>query len=105
MEEASFTYDLKVLQTSRVASQSVTCIRAKKVLYIFLVQSRLLYCSPICRHHLLTDIRALENVQRRAAKFILNDHLSDYRQHLVSLKLLPLIMIFEINDIYSSSSV
>ena len=78
---------------------SVTCIRAKKVLYISLVRLRLLYCSPIWHPHLLTDIRALENVQRRATKFILNDHLTDYRQHLVSLNLLPLMMIFGIYDI------
>ena len=78
---------------------SVTCIRAKKVLYLSLVRSRMLYCSPIWCPYLLTDIRALENVQRRATKFILNDHLTDYHQRLVSLNLLPFMMIFEINDI------
>ena len=87
----------KLLGLLRRVFSSVTCIRAKKVLYLSLVQSRMLYCSSIW--HLLTDIRALENVQRRATTFILNDHLTDYRQRLVSLNLLPLMMIFEINDI------
>ena len=91
----------KLLGLLRRVFSSVTCIRAKKVLYISLVQSRMLYCSSIWCPHLLTDIRALENVQRRATKFILNDHLTNYRQCLVSLNLLSLMMIFEINDIIS----
>ena len=39
------------------------------------------------------DIRALENVQRRATKFILNDFLSNYHFRLVNVNLLPLVMI------------
>ena len=50
----------KLVSLLRRVFSSVTCIRAKKVLYISLVRSRMLYCSPIWRPHLLTDIRALE---------------------------------------------
>ena len=57
-----------------------------------------MYCSPIRHPHLLTDIRALENVQKRATKFIPNDGLSNYCFHLVNLNLLPL-MVLEMNDI------
>ena len=89
----------KFLGLLRRVFSSVTCTRAKKILYLSLVRSKLLYCSPIWRPHLLADIKALENVQRRATKYILNDHLMDYRHRLVSLSLLPLMMIFEIKDI------
>ena len=76
----------KILGLLRRVFSSVNCVRAKKVLYLSLVRSKLLYCSPIWRPHLLSDVRALENVQRRATKFILNDSLSNYRLHLVNLK-------------------
>ena len=89
----------KCLGLLRRVFSSASCVRAKKVLYLSLVRSKLLYYSPIWRPHLLTDIRALENVQRRATKFILNDFLSNYRFRLVNLSLLPLMMIFELNDI------
>ena len=89
----------KILGLLRRVFSSVNCVRAKKVLYLSLVRSKLLYCSPIWRPHLLSDVRALENVQRRATKFILNDSLSNYRLRLVNLNLLPLMMVFEINDI------
>ena len=68
-------------------------------IYLSLVWSQLLYCSPIwCPHH-LRDVRALESVQTRATKFIPNDHLTNHRHNLLSLNLLPLMMIYEINDI------
>ena len=38
-------------------------------------------------------------MQRRATKFILNSYDSDYRLRLLSLQLLPLMMILEINDV------
>jgi hypothetical protein len=63
------------------------CLQAKRVLYITLVRSKLLYCSPIWRPHLLRDIKALENVQRRATKFILNNYVSNYRLRLLDLHL------------------
>ena len=47
----------------------------------------------------MKDIRGLELVQRRATKFILNHSDMDYRNRLVSLNLLPLMMEYEIADI------
>lgn len=82
----------------RVFSNSIS-VSAKLSLYISLVRSQLLYCSLIWHPYLLKDIRALELVQRRATKFIVNYSDSDYRNWLISLKLLPLMMEYEIADI------
>ena len=41
----------------------------------------------------------LERVQRRASKFLLNDYSSDYKSRMISLNLLPLSMVMELNDI------
>ena len=38
-------------------------------------------------------------VQRRATKYILNDFTSDYKDRLISLELLPLMMFYELLDI------
>ena len=61
----------------------------------------LTYCmlSPVWRPHLIKDIRQLERIQCRATKFILNDFQSDYKNWLSSRDLLPLMMMFELNDI------
>ena len=61
--------------------------------------SNLLFGSQVWRPSLLKDIKALENIQRRATKFILNDYSSSYRTRLISLHLLPLMMTLEFNDI------
>ena len=46
--------------------------------YISLVNTQLLYCSQIWRPVLIKDIQSLEQMQRWATKFILNDfHTSD----------------------------
>ena len=74
-------------------------IHTKKVLYVSLIKSTLTYCSPIWRPQYLKDIQAIENVQRRATKFILHDYASSYKSCLLTLHLLPLMMQFEINDI------
>ena len=75
---------------------AVKCVLAKKVIYLSLVSSQLLYCSPVWRPHLLRDIKALEGVQRRATKFVLKDYSSDYRERIISLNILPLMMQLEI---------
>ena len=62
-------------------------------------QLSMTYCSPVWRPHLIKDIISLENVQRRATKFILNDFSSNYKLRLVSLGILPLMMQLEINDV------
>ena len=74
-------------------------IAARKKLYIYLIRSQLTYCSPLWRPHLIKDILLLESVQRRATKFILNDYSSDYKSRLTSLKLLPLMMHYELLDL------
>ena len=41
----------------------------------------------------------LEQIQRRATKYILSDYISDYKSKLVSLYLLPLMYSYELTDI------
>ena len=82
----------------RVFSSSVA-VPAKRSLYTSLVRSQLLYCSQIWHPYLLVDVKAIELVQRRATKFIVNDTSMDYRNRLIHLKLLPLMMELEIADI------
>jgi len=72
---------------------------ARKQLYISLVWSQLLYCSPLWRPQLLQDIFSLERVQCRATKFILNDYDSSYKTRLEKLHLLPLMYLYELNDL------
>ena len=72
---------------------------AKFKLYTSLVRSQVLYCSPVWRPYLLKDIQRLEQLQRRATKYILNDYISDYKTRLTRLQLLPIMYILEIADI------
>ena len=74
-------------------------IQTKKLLYISLVRSQLVYCSQIWRPHLIRDILLLERVQRRATKYILNDYNLSYESHLKQLHLLPLMYTYELNDL------
>ena len=74
-------------------------IKAKKDLYISIVRSNLLYCSPLWRPYLIKDILNLERIQRRASKYILGDYTSDYKTRLIKLNLLPLMYIYELLDI------
>ena len=69
------------------------------LLYTSSVCSHLTYCSVIWRPCLCKDILILEKVQKRASKFILNDFVMDYKTWLSTLKLLPLSMTLELNDI------
>ena len=64
-----------------------------------LIRSQLTYCSQIWRPHLLKDIVALEEIQRRATKYVLNDYTSDYRSRLIALHILPLMMQLELFDV------
>ena len=74
-------------------------IRARKLLYLSLVRSKLTYCSPIWRPQQRQHVLLLESVQRRATKWILNDYVSDYKTRLSSLEILPLMMLYEFHDI------
>ena len=58
-----------------------------------------MYCSTIWRPHFIKDIMMIEQQQRRAVKFILNDYQSCYFDQLVKLQLFPLMCIFELADI------
>jgi len=78
----------------------INCVEAKKQLYIALVRSRLFYCSQLWRPQLIKDITMLERVQRRATKYILNaDYTSTYKSRLQQLQMLPLMYIYEFNDL------
>ena len=89
----------KLLGLLRRSFSSINSQSGKKLLYISLIRSQLSYCSQIWRPHLLKDIQSLEQIQRRATKFILNDYDSDYKSLLQTLHLLPLTYRFELNDI------
>jgi len=58
-----------------------------------------MYCSPVWRPHLIKDITKLEQLQRRATKYILQDYSSEYKSRLTNLNLLPLMYVFELSDI------
>ena len=47
----------------------------------------------------MKDILNIERVQWRATKYVLNDYVSDYKNRLLKLKLLPLKYFFELQDI------
>ena len=48
---------------------------------------------------LVRNVDKPERLQRRATKYILDDYQSDYKAMLTKLKLLPLMMIYELNDV------
>ena len=58
-----------------------------------------MYCSQVWRPQMIKDIIALEKVQRRATKYILNDYSSDYKTRLRKLGILPLMYFFDFQDI------
>ena len=58
-----------------------------------------MFCSILWKPYLLKDIRQLEQLQRRATKYILNDYTSDYKTRLSKLNMLPLMYILDISDI------
>ena len=76
-----------------------TSIQTRKKLYTSLIQSQFLYGSQLWRPMFIKDIVTIEQLQRRASKFILQDYTSDYKSRLKSLHLLPLMMLLELNDI------
>ena len=89
----------KKLGLLRRSFSSAVHINAKCSLYLSLIRSQLAYCSQIWRPYLPKDITLLERVQMRATKFILNDFSSNYKSRLIALRLLPLMMVYELYDI------
>ena len=79
-------------------SRDITDIGTKKLLYIAWIRSRLEYASVVWSPHTKRNINNLEQVQRRATRFILS---RDYSEHerLSKLNLLPLQYPREINDL------
>ena len=74
-------------------------VNTRKLLYISLVGSQLTYCSTIRRSHLIRDITLLETLQTHATKWILDDYVSYYKTRLETIHLLPLMMIYELNNL------
>jgi hypothetical protein len=89
----------QILGLIRRTFSSSASTHSKKLLYLSLIRSRLIYCSQVWKPHLIKDIKLLELVQRRATKFILNDYTSSYKTRLISLQLLPLMYMYELFDI------
>jgi len=89
----------KILGLIRHSFSSSGPVLSRCKLYISLVRSQVLYCSPIWRPCLIKYINMLERIQRLAKKWILNDYQLSYRFRLMSLCLLPLMYIYKLNDI------
>ena len=89
----------KMLGLARRTFSSANCVSAKRLIYISLVRSQLLYCYSVWHPFLLSDIRCIEKVQKRATRFIINDSTLGYKERSMNLNLLPLMMYFEIADI------
>jgi hypothetical protein len=80
-------------------------IKAKKAAYIAMIRSILEYCSPVWNPRYKNLQKTLEDVQRKATNYILNnqrydhpDHIN-YKHRLLMLNLLPTSYRREINDI------
>ena len=43
--------------------------------YVSLIRSRLEYCAAVWDPYLIKDINVLEGIQRRAARFVVQDHI------------------------------
>ena len=80
-----------------ILQHSSTALRRQ--LYLTLVRSHLGYCSQLWRPFLVKDILHIEQIQRRASKYILNDFNSDYKSRLIELNILPLSYWFEFLDL------
>ena len=75
----------KIRGLLRRSYRNCISVHSKKLLYISLVRSQLIYGSQVWHPCLLNNIDALETVQRRSTKFILNDYTLDYKSRLLAL--------------------
>ena len=72
---ASKAYNmLGLLRRSLCRGHSGDLIMKRRLLYISLVRSQLMYCSQLWRPFHIVDIKRLETIQRRATKFILANY-------------------------------
>jgi len=74
---------------------SLLCI-ISKVFAEIIVKNSITYCSPVWRQQFIKKLL----IQKRATKFILSNHSSDYKTHLISHQILPLMMQLELNNIF-----
>ena len=88
----------RVLNLLYRTCRDITDISTKKLLYIAWVRSRLEYASVVWSPHTKRNINNLEQVQRRATRFILGRDYSE-NERLSKLNLLPLQYRREINDL------
>ena len=89
----------KMLHLLQQIFSTTHCPQNKRALYVSLIKSKLMYNSPLWHPQLIKDITVIELVQWRATKYILSDYSSSYKARLITLKLLPLMMQFELNDV------
>ena len=90
----------KILGLIKRVCRDMNDTQTRKVLYCTLIRPRLEYCCSLWSPHTAKDRALIENVQRRATKFILNyPHDCCYVDRLTSLKLLPLKYRREIHDL------
>lgn len=75
-------------------TSSSTCKALKRALYLTLVRSKLSYCSPLWRPCHTLYITKLEQVQRHATEFLVDDRSLNYKERLIKLHILPLIYCF-----------
>ena len=88
----------KMLHVLYRTCKDIDDIRTKKLLYIARVRSRFEYANVVWSPHTKRNINNLEQVQRRATRFILGRDYSEY-ERLSKLNLLPLKYCREINDL------
>ena len=62
------------------------------ILYIWMVRSQLFCCTQVWHPHLMKEIC-------HATKYLLNDYTCSYKTHLIKLRILPLMCLFELQDL------
>ena len=87
------------LYTLRRIIPQRSSVGLRRRLYLSNIRSLLIYGSQVWNPHLLQDIKSLEQVQRRATKFILQESKLGYKERLINLDFLPLTMWLELQDI------
>ena len=85
----------------RVCARDVVDANTRKLLYCAVVRPKLEYASCVWSPYSAKQRKLIENVQRRATKFILNYPPRDvtYRDRLISLNILPLEHRRELHDL------
>lgn len=71
----------------------------KKWLYLILVESQLVYCSPIRTPQYIKDIILVETIPQPTTKLILNDTKLDYTSLLLTINLSTLMYLLKLLDI------